>query len=72
VQDYDPKVPYPVANIIISSYAHPIIFALSLGSIFWGCICAIIVSNLTFSQSFVCLFNSEGSAFQIATTFLGV
>ncbi len=48
VAEYDPNVPYPVANIIISSYAHPIIFALSLGSIFWGGICALIVSHLTF------------------------
>jgi len=48
VIEYDPNVPYPVANIIISSYAHPIIFALSLGSIFWGGICALIVSHLTF------------------------
>jgi len=45
VIEYDPNVPYPVANIIISSYAHPIIFALSLGSIFWGGICALIVSR---------------------------
>jgi len=48
VIEYDPNEPYPVANIIISSYAHPIIFALSLGSIFWGGICALIVSHLTF------------------------
>lgn len=46
VPNYDPNVPYPVANIIISDYAHPIIFAISLGSIAWGGICALIVSHL--------------------------
>ena len=44
----DPNVPYPVANIIISSYAHPIIFAIALASIFWGCMCIIVVSFSSF------------------------
>lgn len=34
-----------VTTIIISSYAHPIIFAISLFSILWGGICAALVSS---------------------------
>jgi hypothetical protein len=62
VPSFDPNVPYPVADIIISSYAHPIIFALSLGSIFWGGICALIVSHLNNSTQTLRLpFQGSGS-----------
>ena len=62
VPDFDPNVPYPVADIIISSYAHPIIFAISLFSIFWGGICALIVSHLIkITQTLRLLFQGSGN-----------
>jgi hypothetical protein len=41
---YDGTEPFLVTNVIVSTYAHPIIFAISLFSILWGGLCVLIVS----------------------------
>ena len=56
-----------VSSIIVTSYAHPIIFALSLFSILWGGIAWVLVS-----QSLNTTRPSRGKRIQISNLILGV